>query len=268
MFRKSWIFQLWLGLFILVPIGLMVLSSVSTFSVFNIGPFTWSTRAWDVLRTPVFLRAVGQSLKFAVWVTVIALAIGYPVAYRLARSKSPYKRVWVIALIVPVWSNMLLRIIAFEKLFYPESILNMFGISLDLIGTDIAIVIGMISIYLPFMIFPIYAVLEKLDEGLLEAAYDLYASPIKRFTQVILPLSYGGIISGILMTALPAMTTFALPERLSGGQLILIGNLIQNYVMRTARIDVASMIAVLLLGVMVLFYRWLLRFDAEGETLV
>jgi len=258
MFKKSWIFQLWLFVFIVVPIGLMILSAFSTFSVLNVGAFEFSIEALDVLRTQVFLRALMQSLKFAVIVTVLGLLIGYPVAYLLARSQSPYKRIWVMAFIIPVWS----------KLFYPESILNMFGISLDLIGTDLAIIIGMISIYLPFMIFPIYAVLEKLDNSVLEAAYDLYASPIKRFIHVILPLSYGGIISGILMTALPAMTTFALPERLSGGQLILIGNLIQNYVMRTARIDVASSIAILLLIVMVLFYRLLLKFDAEGETLI
>lgn len=268
MFKKSWIFQLWLFVFIVVPIGLMILSAFSTFSVLNVGTFEFSIEALDVLRTQVFIRALMQSLKFAVIVTVLGLLIGYPVAYLLARSHSPYKRIWVMAFIIPVWSNMLLRIIAFEKLFYPESILNMFGISLDLIGTDLAIIIGMISIYLPFMIFPIYAVLEKLDNSVLEAAYDLYASPVKRFIHVILPLSYGGIISGILMTALPAMTTFALPERLSGGQLILIGNLIQNYVMRTARIDVASSIAILLLIVMVLFYRLLLKFDAEGETLI
>jgi spermidine/putrescine transport system permease protein len=268
MFKKSWVFQLWLFVFIVVPILLMLLSVVTTYSVFNPRRFDLNFRAVTVLVNPVFLRALYQSLRFAVIVTVISLIIGYPVAYLLARSTSPYKRIWVIALIIPVWSNMLLRIIAFEKLFYPESILNMFGISLNLIGTDIAIVIGMISIYLPFMIFPIYAVLEKLDSAVLEAAYDLYASPLKRFIHVVLPLSYGGIISGILMTALPAMTTFALPERLSGGQLILIGNLIQNYVMRTAQIDFASAIAILLLLVMVLFYRILLKFDAEGETLV
>lgn len=268
MFKKSWIFQLWLLVFIVIPIGLMLLSAVSTFSVLNPTSFEFGFRALEVLRSEVFLRALMQSLKFAGYVTGLGLLIGYPVAYLLARSKSPYKRIWVMALIVPVWSNMLLRIIAFEKLFYPESILNMFGISLDLIGTDFAIVIGMVSIYLPFMIFPIYAVLEKLDPSVLEAAYDLYASPFKRFVHVVLPLSYGGIISGVLMTALPAMTTFALPERLSGGQLLLIGNLIQNYVMRTGRIDLASSMAILLLVVMVIFYRTLLKFDAEGETLV
>jgi spermidine/putrescine transport system permease protein len=268
MFKKAFFFKLWLFTFIGVPVFLMVLSAISNFSVLRSEPFAFSLQAVRILTDPVFIRALLQSLKFATWVTFIGLLVGYPVAYSLARSKSPYKRIWVMALIIPVWSNMLLRIIAFEKLFYPESILNMFGISLNLIGTDAAIIIGMVSIYLPFMIFPIYAVLEKLDPSVLEAAYDLYASPVKRFIHVILPLSYGGIISGVLMTALPAMTTFALPERLSGGQLILIGNLIQNYVMRTARIDLASAIAILLLIVMVLFYRLLLKFDAEGETLV
>ncbi len=245
-----------------------MLSAFSTYSILRDVPFAFEGDALSVLQTDVFIQAFLSSLKFAGYVTVISLLIGYPVAYALSQSRSPYKRLYILALIIPVWSNMLLRIIAFEKLFYPDSILNMFGISLDLIGTDWAIVIGMVSIYLPFMIFPIYAVLEKLDQRLLEAAYDLYANPFKRFLHVILPLSTGGIISGILMTALPAMTTFALPERLSAGNTILLGNLIENYVMRTAQIDLASVIALGLLILMVGIYRVLLRFDAEGETLV
>lgn len=268
MFKKAWPLRLWLTVFIVIPVLLLTLSAFSSYSILREGPIRFELDALSVLSSDVFIQAFLASLKFAGYVTFVSLLIGYPVAYYLSQSKSPYKRLYILALIIPVWSNMLLRIIAFEKLFYPDSILNTLGISLDLIGTDLAIVIGMTSIYLPFMIFPIYAVLEKLDGRLLEAAYDLYANPFKRFLYVILPLSTGGIISGVLMTALPAMTTFALPERLSAGNIILLGNLIENYVMRTAQIDFASVIALGLLLLMIGFYRVLLRFDAEGETLV
>lgn len=268
MFKKARVLKIWVVIFILVPIILMVLSAVTTYSVLGYEGFRIEFDAFNVFNSDVFLRALLNSLKFAGLVTFFTFLLGYPAAYFLSRSQSPYKRLFVLALIVPVWSNMLLRIIAFEKLFYPDSILNMFGISLDLIGTDIGILIGMISIYLPFMIFPIYSVLEKINPAVLEAAYDLYASPYKRFTSVIIPLSKGGIVSGVLMTALPAMTTFALPERLSAGNVILLGNLIEDYVMRTAQIDIASVIALMLLIIMIGFYRVLLRFDAEGETLI
>ncbi len=268
MFKKALAFRIWLFVFIVGPVLLLVLSALTSYSILRSGPIQVEFDALSILLDEIFIQAFLTSLKFAGYVTVISLLIGYPVAYTLSQSKSPYKRLYILALIVPVWSNMLLRIIAFEKLFYPDSILNLLGIQLDLIGTDLAIVIGMTSIYLPFMIFPIYAVLEKLDSRLLEAASDLYAHPFKRFWYVILPLSAGGIISGVLMTALPAMTTFALPERLSAGNTILLGNLIENYVMRTAQVDVASVIALGLLILMIGFYRVLLRFDAEGETLV
>lgn len=268
MFKNARLLKVWVAVFIGFPIILMIVSAFTSYSVLGFDTFTFEVDAFRVLTSDVFVGALFNSLKFAILVTVFALLLGFPVAYFLSKSESPYKRLFVLALIVPVWSNMLLRIIAFEKLFYPDSILNMFGISLDLIGTDVGILIGMISIYLPFMIFPIYSVLEKINPAVLEAAYDLYASPFKRFTSVIIPLSRGGIISGILMTALPAMTTFALPERLSAGNVILLGNLIEDYVMRTAQIDIASVIALLLLVIMILFYRALLRFDAEGETLI
>lgn len=268
MFKNARLLKGWVAVFIIIPIFLMLLSALTSYSVLGFDRFRFELDAFQVLNNEIFISAFINSLKFAGLVTFFTLILGYPVAYFLSRSESPYKRLFVLALIVPVWSNMLLRIIAFEKLFYPDSILNMFGISLDLIGTDIGILIGMISIYLPFMIFPIYSVLEKINPAVLEAAYDLYASPLKRFTSIIIPLSKGGIVSGILMTALPAMTTFALPERLSAGNVILLGNLIEDYVMRTAQIDIASVIALLLLGIMILFYRVLLRFDAEGETLI
>jgi len=163
MFKKALAFRIWLFVFIVGPVLLLVLSALTSYSILRSGPIQVEFDALSILLNEIFIQAFLTSLKFAGYVTVISLLIGYPVAYTLSQSKSPYKRLYILALIVPVWSNMLLRIIAFEKLFYPDSILNLLGIQLDLIGTDLAIVIGMTSIYLPFMIFPIYAVLEKLD---------------------------------------------------------------------------------------------------------
>ena len=163
---------------------------------------------------------------------------------------------------------MLLRIMAWEILFFPESILNMFGISLDLIGTDIAIIIGMVSMYLPFMILPIYSVLEKIDKSIIDASKDLGANSFKTFRKVIFPLSISGVVSGIIMTLLPAMTAFALPERLGAGKINLIGNIVERYFMETGQFSAGSLISVLLMVIIVMMYVVVLRFDKEGEMLI
>jgi spermidine/putrescine transport system permease protein len=163
---------------------------------------------------------------------------------------------------------MLLRIIAWETLFYPTSILNSIGISLDLIGTDIAIIIGMVSIFLPFMIFPIYAVLDKLDVSLEEASADLGASPWQTFFRVTLPLSTSGIVSGIIMTFLPSATAFAIPQRLGGGSILLIGNIIENLFRRGDNYNLGSLLSLIVIIIIFIGMRILSKVDAEGETLI
>ena len=163
---------------------------------------------------------------------------------------------------------MLLRIIAWEKLFFPISILNMFGISFDLIGTDTAILVGMVSMYLPFMVLPIYSVLEKLDPSLIDAAKDLGANDFKTFYKVVFPLSISGVVSGTIMTLLPAMTAFALPERLSRGKTLLLGNIIEEYFVSSNKMNLGSLISIMLMGVIVIMFVAILKFDKEGETLI
>ena len=209
-----------------------------------------------------------NSIKFSVIATIICFVIGYPIAYILANSESKHKTLFLTLFIVPVWSNMLLRIMAWEILFFPESILNMFGISLDLIGTDTAIIIGMVSMYLPFMILPIYSVLEKIDKSLLDASKDLGANRIMTFRKIVFPLSISGVVSGVIMTLLPAMTAFALPERLGGGKIKLIGNIVEEKFMTYGEYSAGSLISVLLMVIIVVMFIVTLRFDKEGEMLI
>lgn len=261
-------YRFWMVLTIVLPMLLIVVMAFSDLNLFRLGSFRLNLEGFNVLRSDIFINAMGNSLKFAFIATLLCFLIGYPVAYVLAHSTSRYRSLYVTLLILPVWSNMLLRIIAWEKMFFPSSILNVFGISFDLIGTDTAILIGMVSMYLPFMIFPIYAVLDKMDNTLIEAATDLGASNVKAFFTVTLPLSLGGIVSGVIMTLLPAMTAFALPARLSGGRTLLVGNIIEDYFMRTGNFNAGSMISLVLMAFMVVLYLWVLRFDKEGETLI
>jgi len=257
-----------MSLLVLLPTVLVILLSISNLNIFNIGPFTFNFDAFSIFEKEAVQLAIKNSLKFSIFATSICFVIGYPIAYILANSSSKHKTLFLSLFIVPVWSNMLLRIMAWEILFFPESILNMFGISLDLIGTDTAIIIGMVSMYLPFMILPIYSVLEKIDKSLLDASKDLGANKFMTFRKIVFPLSISGVVSGVIMTLLPAMTAFALPERLGGGKIKLIGNIVEEKFMTYGEYSAGSLISVLLMVIIIMMFIVTLRFDKEGEMLI
>ncbi|MGS0972907.1 MAG: ABC transporter permease [Candidatus Izemoplasmataceae bacterium] len=261
-------YLVWMVVLVLVPTLLILLLSVTNLDIYNIGPFSFVTEGFEELTKPLVITAMKNSVRLSLLATLICFLIGYPTAYFLANLKTSKKTMLITLFILPVWSNMLLRIIAWETLFFPNSILNMFGISLNLIGTDVAILIGMTSMYLPFMTLPLYSVLEKMDHSLIEASKDLGASNMQTFLKVTLPLSLSGVVSGVIMTLLPSMTAFALPERLSGGKTLLIGNIIEDYFMKTSNINGGAMISIALMVVIIVLFMVVVHFDKEGETLI
>lgn len=267
-------YLIWMIILVVLPTLIIIFMGFTDYDIYKGIGGTFDLSTLDIFNDTVVIRAIENSIKLSVMATLICLLIGYPVAYYLSSIQSKYKTFIVSLIILPIWSNMLLRIIAFEIVFFPNSILNMFGISFDLIGTNTAILIGMTSMYLPFMVLPIYTVLEKMDKRLVEASSDLGASRFQTFYKVVFPLSISGVVSGVIMTLLPAMTAFALPERLSGGKTLLIGNIIENYVFGkgdqsgAANLNAASMISFVLLIVIVILFMQLLKADKEGETLI
>jgi len=262
-------YLIWMIVLVVAPSILILILSFSDLDIYNLGSFKFSLEHVRELNRPEIIVAVKNSIRLSFYATLACFVIGYPVAYYLANMKSKNKTLLVTLLIVPVWSNMILRIIAWEKLFYPKSILNdVFNLSLDLIGKDIAIIIGMVSLYLPFMVLPIYSVLEKMDKSLIEASKDLGANGFVTFKRVILPLSMSGVVSGTIMTLLPAMTAFALPERLSRGKTLLLGNIIEEYFVSSNKMNLGSLISIMLMGVIVIMFVAILKFDKEGETLI
>lgn len=258
----------WMIILIVLPMFLILFLALTDYDLYLGGSFKFTLDGFSVFSQSTVRIAVINSIKYSLIMTLIALVIGYPTAYYLANLKTHYKTLFIALIIVPVWSNMLLRIIAWEKLFYPISLLNGLGISLDLIGTDRAIVIGMLSMYLPFMILPIYSILVKMEYRLIEAAKDLGASNVQVFLKVILPLSLPGVVSGVIMTLLPAMTTFALPERLGGGKILLIGNIIEDAFMKTGSFQAGSLISVGLMVIILVMFVGIMKVDKEGETLI
>ena len=259
----------WVMIFLVaIPILIMIFLSFTNTQGIDLANAKFSLNNFKKLGESIYLDAVINSVVLSSIATLICLLIGYPMAYIIANLKSKKKWLVLILLICPMWSNMLLRVIAWEQLFKPNSLLNIIGISLNLLGTKTAIVIGMVSIYLPFMIFPIYTSLEKMDKSLLEASRDLGASPVQVFTKVVFPLSLSGVASGVLMTLLPSATAFALPQRLGGGNILLIGNVIENMFKKVFNYNLGSLLSLFVITIIFASIGLFNKGDEDGGMLV
>lgn len=218
---------------------------------------------------PVYFNAYLNSIVLSFIASLFCLLIAFPIALSIIKIKNhKLRNIILVMFILPMWSNMLLRIISWEIVFSPNSILNAFGISFDLIGTHFAVVVGMISTYLPLMIFPIYTVLNKIDSSVIEASADLGATKAQTLKRVIIPLSLPGIYSGVTMTFLPSATNFALPERLSGGSINLLGNLINSNFGKTFNYGFGSLLSVILISIIFIVTIFINRKDKDGDLLL
>jgi len=262
---------IWMAVLVLVPLLFMLILSFMYSQGFDLKDAKFS---FDVIKSlfrlenRYYCEAFYNSMKFAFLATLICFLIGYPVSYILSRSKIQNKNFVLLILILPMWSNMLLRLYAIENLILPKSILNTIGISLNFHGTTTAIVVGLVLMYLPFMIFPIYTVLEKIDKSLLEASKDLGANDIKTFFKVTFPLSLKGVTSGVIMVFLPCAMGFVVPERLGGGKILLLGNIIEEKFKKTGDFNTGSLLSLIVIIIVLGTLFIISKVDAEGETLL
>ena len=230
-------YEVWMAIFVVAPILIMVIYAFSS----SEGGFTLDNFVQMGGYTQVFLR----SFKLAIIATLICLVIGYPVSYLMSREGPAFQRTAMVLIMLPMWMNFLLRTYSWMTILENHGLLNqlfqkiglislynhIFGTELEyfsMMNTQGAVVLGMVYNYLPFMILPIYSVLVKLDKSLVEAAYDLGANGVTTFFKVILPQSVPGIISGITMVFIPAITAFAISRLLGGSKFMLYGDLIEN----------------------------------------
>ena len=225
---------------VVIPIFLMIVSSFQFDNRSGIYPISFTLNHYlDFLRATSFIRAMTSSLWIAAATTLLALIIGYPLAYILTRMKPKTQITLLLLINAPMWINMLLRVRALEqiiRMFFPF-----------LIDSFLGVVIGLVYVYLPFMVLPIFAVLSKIDPNLLESSADLGANKFKTITKVVIPLSLSGVLSGILMVFLPAATTIIIPQYLAPSQNIyMIGTLIEKSVINSGRISYASAVAIIL----------------------
>ena len=227
-------------LLVVIPIFLMIVSSFQHDNVSGIFPISFTlTHYLEFLKATAFVRAMTTSLWLALATTAVTLLIGYPLAYLMTRMKMRTQMTMLLLINAPMWINMLLRVRALEQI-----IRMLFPFLIDSFS---GVVIGLVYVYLPFMVLPIYAVLSKIDYNLLESAADLGASKFKTLIKVIIPLSLSGVLSGILMVFLPAATTIIIPQYLAPSQNIyMIGTLIEKSIINNGRISYASAVAIVL----------------------
>ncbi|HET8707165.1 MAG TPA: spermidine/putrescine ABC transporter permease PotB [Pseudomonadales bacterium] len=225
----------WLIIFVLLPNIAVIVASALTREETNFIalPFTWEN--YLKIIDPDYLHVFFQSLLYATGTTLICILLGYPFAYALSKVKPGWRNICLLLVIIPFWTNSLIRTYAIKIIFANNGLLNSALLKLGLIEkpltilyTHYAVLIGLVYILLPFMILPLYAVIEKLDLRLNEAARDLGANRWQAFWYVTLPLTMPGIVAGSLLVFLPALGMFFVSDVLGGAKELLIGNLIKN----------------------------------------
>lgn len=258
----------WIAVFTVAPLILILLYAFTTTGSGGVMVLTAENiqRAFSPLYMTVFWRSVWMALL----ATAICLLLGYPVAYILSRMKESTAAVVSILFILPMWMNFLLRTYAWRALLDNAGIINQGLMALGLppvqfLYTSGAIIFGLVYNFLPFMILPIYSIFQKMDTSCIQAAQDLGANKWQTFWRVTLPLSKGGIISGVTMVFMPAMTTFVITRLLGGSHFMMYGDLIEMQFLLLSEWNFGSALAVVMMILTILFM-WLMRkYDKEGD---
>lgn len=247
----------WAVMMLILPMGLIALYSF-TKQGNTIVSFTFTLEHYAKFFTdPDFLIVLWRSLLIAFKTTVICLLLGYPVAFFISRSSEKLQNILVLAITIPMWINMLVRTYAWIGLLSEggliQRLLGFFGIARgELLYTEGAVLLGMVYNFLPFMVLQINTSLCKMDHSLLEASADLGANARQTFIRVTLPMSLPGVINGITLVFLPAVSSFFIPKLLGGGRYFLIGNLIENQFITVGEWNFGSAISMIMAAVMML----------------
>ena len=244
----------WSVLFILAPLAMVLYYAVTDKS----GAFT----TYNIIQIVDYVPAILLSILYGLLATVICLLIGYPFAYFLSKHTERVQRTMVLLVMLPMWMNFLIRTYSLMTILgdtgVVNTVLNALGIrSIHMLNTSYAVILGMVYNFIPYMILPIYSVLSKMDCSLLEAAQDLGSNKFHIFKRVVLPMSLPGILSGITMVFVPCVSTFYITQKLGGGQIVLIGDVIEaqfqtanNYNLGASLSFVLMILIFICLGVM------------------
>ena len=261
----------WIAVMIVAPMLLIVLYAFTEsgnevltfrFTLENFGRFVTDS---------VFLAVLWRSLVIAVVTTVICVLLGYPIAYVIAQMTDRGNTIMILLITMPTWVNMLVRTYAWMGILQDEGVLNrllsVFGVGpVPMIHTSFAVILGMVYNFIPFMILQIHTSLDKMDKNLLNAAADLGADKLHTFLRVTLPLSLPGVISGITLVFLPAVSSFFIPKLLGGGQYVLVGNVIESQFLTSGDWNFGSAISMIMAIIIMVSMYFTRKIDATAST--
>ena len=263
--KRSWLstpYLIWIIGFTVIPMAVIFRYALSSPE----GGFTLANVA--AIADPVHLKAVIFSLEIAVGCTLICILLSYPLVLALRRLNLGKRGFALFVLILPMWMNFLLRTLAWQTLLEKNGVINsvlsfLHLPALEIINTPYAIILGMVYNFLPFMVLPIYNVLIKIDRNVINAARDLGANSVQTFWKVIFPLSIPGVISGITMVFVPALTTFVISDLLGGGKILLIGNVIEQSFKQNSNWHVGSGLSLVLMVFIIASMALVAKYDNE-----
>jgi len=267
-FKKMIIpYIIWSVIMIALPLLLILLYSITTGgnSLVNI---KFTLDSFKKLSEPIYTSVFVRSLKLGVWTTIICFVLGYPLAYFISKCSERAQTILILFVTIPMWINTLLRTYAWISILQDNGLLNSLleklGMeTVNVMYTDIAVVIGMVCDMLPFMVIPIHTALAKMDHSMIEAAQDLGANRFQVFEKVIFKLSIPGVVNGVTMVFLLSISAFVIPKMLGGAQYFLIGNMIEDQFLNVGNWNFGSAISVLLAGAILILINLMKRFDKE-----
>ncbi|WP_433438891.1 ABC transporter permease [Nonomuraea sp. CA-141351] len=237
---------------LLVPLALVLSNTVFQRGRFGGVVYEFTTENFERLVDPLYLGVAVNSLKIAALTTLIALLIGYPTAYLIAQLPQKWKTVALVAIVLPFWTNFIIRVYAWIILLSGPGLINsLLGTHMELLYKQGTIVAGLLYSYLPLMVLPLYAAIERLDPQLREASANLGASGFTTFRKVTLPLTIPGVMSGCLFVFVPSFGNFVIPEILGGSKSIMVGNLIRDQFLKARDWPFGSTLALALIAVLI-----------------
>ncbi|KYH28118.1 MULTISPECIES: ABC transporter permease [Clostridium] len=261
---------LWMLAFFIVPLILILIVSFSSRGETGNIIFKFTLNNYARIFNKLYITIFIKSLLIGLATTVICLVLGYPFAFIIARAGKRLKPLFLLLIILPFWTNSLVRTYAMIILLRTEGILNhiLLGIGLineplHLMYNNIAVMIGMLYMMFPFMVLPLYSSIEKLDMSLLEAADDLGASPLNKFLKITLPLTKGGILSGSLLVFVPTLGLFFITDLMGGSKVVLMSNLVKNQFLTARDWPFGSAISVILMIVMIILIFYYTKFSGN-----
>ena len=264
-------YVLWITIMIALPMFLIVMYAFTTKGN-NVATIKFTLDNFKYFFSDaIFLDVLRRSLWIAVLTTMICILVGYPAAYIIANSGVKARNVLILLITLPMWINMLVRTYAWMGILQDDGIINtilgFFGIGpFTMIHTTFAVVLGMVYNFIPFMILQIYTALAKMDRSLLEAAEDLGANRVEKFAKVIFPLSLPGVMSGITLVFLPAVSSFFIPKLLGGGQYVLIGNVIENQFLTSGNWNFGSAMSLIMTIIIMISMYITKKIDKENVS--